>query len=78
MIRNIEHAITVQNRRYDSGKKGVAKSVRRFVMSQYGRPLIMVPEVNHHAFYTFVGCNGGPTGTRELKPTPRPLCTGES
>lgn len=74
MIKNNEHAIEVQNRRYDSGKKGVAKSVRRFVMSQYGRPLVMVPEVRNEAFYRFTGCDGMHQRCRELKPTPKPLC----
>jgi len=69
MIKNNEHAIKVQNRRYDSGKKGVAKSVRRFVMAQYGRPLILVPEVKDQAFYRFTGCDGVHQGCRELKPT---------
>jgi hypothetical protein len=51
MIRNLHHALVVQTRRRARGLKGVAKSVRRFIRSEYGVESL---HLVHHPYMTDV------------------------
>ncbi|MCI0533488.1 hypothetical protein L0Y49_04690 [bacterium] len=67
MIKNLEQATRVQERRVESGKKGIAKAVRRWMKKNKLRSLIIREGGDHE----FISTSKNDTGSASGEGDPR-------